>query len=306
MAISEHDATAAEVAEAERLLQGIPAANWLTRASMEQRVRELRERLQELPKPRTRAAVALLFHGSPVCHRDGISADFAAKTMKEFQASIKALIAGLGASGKNAAKASEIMIVGTALGSFGFVVEEPPPETTDALSTLVGDAFDSFRELVRVSQGGDDELAATVEKVGVKAAQKVSRFFQEVAKASAGFVLRKDGEREVVSTPDVASSIAQRLGKRHITEETTALTGKLIAVLPYGHRFELLLDADPEHPDRDAPYVMRGAVEGQPEELEDLNAKAPIQVTAEIRQLRVGKVRPRYTMTSWDLVESDA
>ena len=116
----------------------LPSTAWMTKLSLEARLSCLQEAIGELEVSTAvePAKVVVTFSGNPVEGSSGIWADFASKAMQSFTDAVSALAAGLNtavqAMGKIPNKDNNrLYITGTALGSFGFILEEKMPKQNE-------------------------------------------------------------------------------------------------------------------------------------------------------------------------------
>ena len=132
MNVQEYRQLQAERATLENLLKQLPASSVIERKGLEFRKKEVEETLASQPAPsRQPAQVRLTFRGRPILGTHGIFADFGAEAIKAFTDAV----AAIGASQRTPLKARgklpdredyQLLITDTALGSFGFELEEAP------------------------------------------------------------------------------------------------------------------------------------------------------------------------------------
>lgn len=123
---------ASEIRELENLLAAISEGNVIERMSLESRLESAKAALAGLPQqfaPKAR----LTFRGKPVFGSHGIAADFGGKAAGAFSDAFAAVAAGLSEGLRymgpipNRDK-NQLLITGTAIGSFGFEFELPAAE----------------------------------------------------------------------------------------------------------------------------------------------------------------------------------
>src|SRR5579863_1229218 len=128
---------ASEIQELEALLAQIPRENVISRMGLESRLKAAKEAIAgfnalELPRK-----ARLTFRGRPVVGSYGASAEFAAKASTFFTDAFSAVVAGISENLRYMGpipdkEKNQLLITGTAIGSFGFEFELPRPQTQDA------------------------------------------------------------------------------------------------------------------------------------------------------------------------------
>lgn len=160
-----------EISELDNLLATIPEGNVIERMSLESRLESAKTALAELPQkiaPKAR----LTFRGKPVFGSHGIAADFGGKAAGAFSDAFAAVTAGLSEGLRymgpipNRDK-NQLLITGTAIGSFGFEFELPAAESSLFPETeKTQEAMTKIAELFRLAaEGSDDEVAEVVEEI---------------------------------------------------------------------------------------------------------------------------------------------
>jgi hypothetical protein len=124
---------ASEISELESLLAHVPESRVIERLSLMSRLESVRESLAAMPM-QTAQKIRLTFRGKPVFESHGISADFASKAGGLFSSAFTAILAGLKGGGLQEMRPipdkdkNQLLLTGTALGSFGFEFELPIEE----------------------------------------------------------------------------------------------------------------------------------------------------------------------------------
>lgn len=286
----------AERTTVQRLLQDIPGDDVLERSSLEARLDDLNEKLSlTLPPSREPARARLVFGGKPVVGQYGIFAEFGAKATSLFTDAVSKVAAGL--SGPLAAMGpvpnrdqSQLLITGTALGSFGFVLEEHRPEQpliTD--ETTTAQALELTRNLLESTLGTDDELADAAANTDQRAVVAI-RWFLDVLAANEA-VCTLEFREHVFRFPDVGAvrRSLTRLSQENLREEETQLNGEFQGVLPKRRTFEFKLAATEE--------VIRGNVGPAIANPDVINEHLHQGTTIKVLATRVGNGRPRYVLS---------
>src|SRR4051794_28560429 len=120
----------AELKFLQQRLSELPAAARVMRLSTESRLRAIEARLEKEPvDEREPARVRLTFNGRPVIGSHGIFAEFGMKAVTSFTEAVAAVAASLAAPLAPMGpipnrEQHQLLITSTALGSFGFELEE--------------------------------------------------------------------------------------------------------------------------------------------------------------------------------------
>ncbi|HEY7374528.1 MAG TPA: hypothetical protein VIF57_20360 [Polyangia bacterium] len=282
----------------ERLIAETPATEVIDRASLDTRLRVVDEALSVgKPDEREPARVRLTFKGRPVIGSHGIFAEFGMKAVNSFSESVVAMAASL--SAPLAAMGPipnrdqhQLLITRTALGSFGFELEEHRNGQL-VLSEgggPVAQAVDRTQSLLRGTLGTDEELADSITEADRRALDKVRAFLETLADNEAVCTVQYGAS--VVSFSDVGqvrTSIG-RLSKENLREEEQELVGELQGVLPKGRAFEFKL--------ADSSQVIRGKISPSISDPDSLNRELHQPVRITVLVTRVGAGRPRYLLVA--------
>ena len=292
-----------EIAEIEAILAGIPASRTIDRSSFEVRLANAKERLSKADSDLLAKTAKLTFRGDPVVGSRGIAADFAAKAASAFTDAFLAINAGVSGAlnymGPIPHKhRTQLLITGTAVGSFGFVFELPSVARSEASRELALDdcrkselAMQKLEALFELSRAGtDDDLSDLVNELHPRSVKKVSEFLDCVAENNAWCSLDFDSKQFSFRSCDEVRSAALRLNSENIKEETQELEGEFIGTLPIGRSFEF------RTPDGDVIKGKLGLGIEQPSVINQnyLHVRAKVRLDV----LQVGAGRPRYTLLS--------
>jgi hypothetical protein len=295
MNIQEYTHLQAERKTLRRMLEEIPAENVLERSGLALRLEVIEQELAAAGTPRRGPARAILtFRGRPVIDQHGIFADFGGKATTLFTDAVAKVGAGL-AGRLSAAGAvsnrdeSQLLITSTALGSFGFELEEYRPGMLDfGEESPVGRALELTRGLLESTLGTDDDLADCAASVEPRAVAAVRDFLDLLASNEAVCTLEY-GER-LVRFRDVGEvrRAVQRLSQDNLREEETTLSGEFQGILPEGRRFEFRRVEGGE--------VVRGKIGSAIGDPGVLNRHLHQTVQITVLETRVGNGKPRYTL----------
>ena len=288
-------------------IDSIPAAAGLTRASLQSRLKTIEGGLQvSLNRAhRDPARARLTFGGRPVVRSHGVFADFGTKAAGRFVDAIAAVAASitapLAAMGPIPGRdQNQLLIIGTAIGSFGFELEEHQadaavfPEPTSA-----GIALERTQKLLAGSIDADDEvLADAAAELDPRALDKVRDFVSLLADNEAFCGLSVgDHVFQFSDSGQVRRSLA-RLGSDNLKKREVVLAGEFLGVLPTRRTFEFLSGGQ----------VLVGKIGPGVERPEIINAhlKEPVQLS--LMETQVGSGRPRYVIikqpADWDSPDS--
>lgn len=284
-----------EISELDNLLATIPEGNVIERMSLESRLESAKTALAELPQkiaPKAR----LTFRGKPVFGSHGIAADFGGKAAGAFSDAFAAVTAGLSEGLRymgpipNRDK-NQLLITGTAIGSFGFEFELPAAESSLFPETeKTQEAMTKIAELFRLAaEGSDDEVAEVVEEIHPRAVKKVHDFLDLLVQQQAWCGL--DFADRFFRYADYAQIKAscERLKSDNIQEREETYRGEFQGVLPTGRTFEFRL--------ADQNGLIKGKVDLAIDDPDVLNRKwLHKPVTVRLNVMQVGQGRPRFTL----------
>ena len=277
----------------QRMLNETPATARLTRMSDNARLRKVEAQLAALPSDeRAPARARLTFDGVPVIRSYGIFADFGMKAVSSFSeavASVAAsLFAPLAAMGPIPNRdQNQLLITNTALGSFGFELEEYRVEQS-LLESPVAQALERVRALLQSTLGNDDDLADVAFEIDPRALEKVRNFLRVLADNSAVCALQYDGRGvRFTDAGQVNRSIA-KLGAENLRESEEQLHGEFLGLLPQGRNFEFKLATDSQ--------VIRGKVSPHVHNIDEINEHRHQPTDIKVTRTQVGNGRPRYLL----------
>lgn len=287
-----------ELNQLSRLLVGISADAVLDRASIVGRIASVRAQLDALPLEIRRSNATLTFRGKPVQGSHGISAEFGSRAAKSFADAYSAVVASIKESlrymGPIPARAEhELLIVGTAVGSFGFKFELPPtePDLLNGDGTIELNAIEQIRDLLEVSaRGSDEEISDIVDAIHPRAVKKVSDFLDLLKTSDAVCGLDVAERHFRFSDAEQLRFSAERLADGNIREGDDMFEGSFIGVLPKSRNFEFY--------DKENGIVIRGKVAPEIDDAAILNDYVKKLVKVKLRSVQVGQGRPRYTLAS--------
>ena len=294
------DNVLSEITELEALLASIPEDNVIERMSLEARLKAAQSTLAALPTHEAPKAT-LTFRGKPVVGSHGISADFGTRAAGVFSDAFTAIAAALSEGLRPVGpipnrERHQLLITGTAIGSFGFEFELPdlPPSLLpgpDHAEQAMARIEDLFR---LAAEGSDDDMAEVIEEVHPRAVKKVHEFLDLLVQHQAWCGLEFGGRHFRFTGHDQIKASCARLKDDNIHERQETFHGEFQGVLPAGRSFEFRCAAE------DAGLI-RGKVDVAISDPDALNRNwlhKPVRVTLNV--IQVGQGRPRYTLMSLD------
>lgn len=296
MITTEHQQLLAEKSFLNRDLAEMPAAAMLTRRSLEARLRHVEAAIATIdlagPAP---ARARLTFNGLPVVGSHGIFADFGMKAMSSFTEAVAAMAASLSAPLAPMGPIpnrdqNQLLITNTALGSFGFELEEyRPQQPAVAVESPVAIALERTRSLLQSTQGNDEELADVASETDQRALEKVRAFLRVLSENDAVCALQYgDAVVRFQDVGQIRQSLA-RLEADNLHERQEMLSGFFEGSLPNARTFEFKLASDGQ--------VIRGKIAPAVQNVEEINKHLQLHVQISVTITQVGKGRPRYVLT---------
>ncbi len=293
----------AELESAKQLMNKISSTAMIERLSLSSRIETLEGLIRSFVEPiRKPAKVRLTFRGRPVCESRGIFADFGMNAVGSFSEAVATMAASLSGplayTGPIPNKATnQLLITNTAVGSFGFELEEyqPVAPILDEPS-LVETALEQTVTLLKGAHGSDDDLADAIADIDPRATASVRNFLQAVADAGATFTLVvNENPIRFADTGEIVTAL-ERISVDRIREEKTTLEGEFQGVLPKRRTFEFKI--------RNVEEVIAGKVSSHIQNPDEINKMLHQQLRINVLLTQVGNGRPRYTLIDLPSQES--
>ena len=298
MNIQEYHQLQAEHTALEILLEQLPTSSVIERMSLEARKKEVEDALASQPAPsREPVRAKLTFRGKPIVGSHGMFAEFGAAAVNTFAEAVAAIGAShvrpLGARGALPNREDyRLLITGTALGSFGFELEEAPkddmlfPETS-----LVESAIEQTKSIMEATIGTDDELTEAVFEADARALETLRAFLKTLADQEAVCTLEfKDKGFQFADVGQVRRSEG-RLSRDNIHEDQQQIEGLFQGVLPKRRTFEFRIESSQE--------VITGKVGPDISDASAINHILEQLTTIDVVATRVGSGRPRYVLSRY-------
>ena len=278
-----------------RMIAETPADEVIDLSSLRGRLEEVEAQLVLLPPDDFEPTrVRLTFAGRPVVGGHGLFAEFGMKAVTGFTETVTAMAAArnapLASVGPLPNRAqSQLLITGTAIGSFGFELEEHRREGNQpADGKVLSDAIERTQALFRGAVGTDDELADSAADIDRRALDKARQFLETLVDNEATCtVLCGESVFRFQDVAEVRRSVA-RLSHDNLLEDHQELQGQFQGVLPRARMFEFALSESSD--------IIRGKVGPSVLSPELLNGLLHRQATIRVVVTRVGNGRPRYVL----------
>jgi hypothetical protein len=275
-------------------LAALPPNARLTRLSAQARLAAVTDELARLPEEaQTRAKVLLTFRGKPVFGSQGIFSDFGMKAVNSFSDAVAAVAASLNAPLAAMGPipnrdSNQLLITGTAIGSFGFELQELPPVQPDLNEpTAVRLALEQTQNLLQGSIATDDELLAnTASELDQRAIDKVRAFVVTLLESDAICTLQNGTQTFSFTDLGQVRSSIERLSTENLQERTVALQGVFEGMLPKSRTFEFKRS--------DTGEIINGKIASSIQNPEVINRHLQQEVELRLTQTTVGRGRPRY------------
>ena len=301
---NEHLFLASEISELKDLIAATPEEDVIDRMSLEARLRVVQNRLAGLPQIRQAPTARLTFKGKPVVGGHGIAADFGTKAASAFAEAFAVVAAGLDEDLRQSGpipnrEKNQLLITGTAIGSFGFEFELPAPDAT--LFPELEPAEQAMRKIENLfrltAEGSDDDIAEALDDVHPRAVRKVHEFLDLLVQQEAWCGLEFGGRTFRYEGYEQIKRSSSRLRDDNFREHEESCRGEFQGVLPTGRTFEFKR--------QDQEGLIRGKIDAAFADPDVLNREwlhRPATVKLKVRH--VGQGRPRYTLMSLDDVQA--
>ena len=291
----EYDMLASEILQIEQLLKDIPVTRAIERIGLESRLSEARQKLKNIQRKNAHHRAIVTFRGQPVVGTHGIVAEFASKAAGAFSEAVATIAASLTENLKYMGpipnrERNQLLITGTAIGSFGFEFEVPKadedslfPSSSDAEMALI-----KMQELFSASlNGNDDLLTELVDEIHPRAVVKAVEFLNIMKSNRAWCTLSFKGHTFRFSDLGQVENTMRKLDTDNISEKEGSFQGELQGILPSRRTFEFKTDDE----------IITGKIGPDIKDPDVLNREylhKPISINLHITQ--VGQGRPRYTL----------
>jgi hypothetical protein len=292
-----HLSIRSEISEIEAILRSLSNDDVIKKISFESRLRAANRALESLKQLPLSKKAKLTFRGKPVVGSHGITAEFGSKAALTFADAFAAVAAGLSERLRymgpipDRAK-NQLLITGTAIGSFGFEFELPA-EREDLLSaeSQTEQALKKLQDLMQKSaEGSDDEMSEIVDEIHPRAVTKVREFLSYVSQQQAVCGLEYEGSFFRYSDTDQLKRSVDRLLEENIKETFESWSGAFTGILPNDRTFEFT--------EVNSGNVIKGKIAPEVDDPDVLLREFYKKLaTVKFAVVQVGKGRPRYRLS---------
>ncbi len=296
-----------EITQLEKFLEKMPKTSVINRIGLESRLKRAKAAIADAPrpeKPAEKLTARLTFRGNPVVGRRAIEANFAAKATELFTDAL-ALIASKSDNDNVAGsirnkKDNQLLITGTAVGSFGFQLEVPQSSTEDLFPKAepVAEALQQVQTLFEAaSKRNIEEIAELVDGISKRALKKLSGFLGYLATQKATCGLGYKGKQFRFKDLEQVHSVMECLKEDNIKDTEEQLTGEFVSLtIGNNAKFQFKI-GEGENP-------VTGKFEKGIEITEGFAREhlwKTVTVTFDVRT--VGQGTPRYTLSRLENIE---
>lgn len=293
---NQYNSLLAEINTVENFLEKMPSNRFLERMSFEARLEELQNTLESIDSLRISKKAIVTFRGKPVDHSHGISAEFSGKAINGLNEMIASVVASLN---KNLGfmgpipnrDQHQLMITGTAVGSFGFEFELPEPRydifaEKNGTETALSDIQALLKETIN---GTDDDISDIVSKIHPRAVKKISEFLIILQKSDALFAMEYDQNIFRIETNSQLDAIINRLDNNNIEERVETYKGMFQGFLPDSRTFEFI--------DYSSQDIIKGKIDNSIPSLEAIHENyLNKHVTVNFSVIQFGQAKPKYSL----------
>ena len=278
-----------------RMIAEVPADDVITRGSFQSRLEEVEHEIASTPfDDRTPARARLNFRGKPVIGNHGIFAEFGMKATNAFTDVVAKVAAALSGPLASAGRVPnrdqhQLLITSTAIGSFGFELEE---HRSDQLpfseESPTAEALKLTTSLLESTLGTDDELADAAAATDPRALAAVRAFLATLADSEAFCAIEFQGKSWRFPDAGAVRTSLARISQDNLREEESLLEGEFQGVLPKRRTFEFKLVGDES--------VIAGKVGPEITDPDAINRHLHEAISIKVMTTQVGSGRPRYTL----------
>ena len=288
-------------------LAELPEESVIERMSLEARKEKIEQMIASwTPPSREPVRARLTFRGKPIMDAHGIFADFGAEAIKAFTAAV----AAIGTSQKVPLEGHgrlpnrgdyQLLITDTALGSFGFELEEAPHAKSFSEAphadffrgvSPVESAIKQTMSILEATVGTDEMLTDAVANADPRALKLLRTFLKKMAAQDAVCTLEfKDAVFHFSDVGQVRQS-ESHLSRNHIYEEERKFSGHFRGVLPTQRTFEFLNENNGE--------VISGKIDFAIKDVAIINDVLNRPANIRVRSRRVGTARERHVLLAYE------
>jgi hypothetical protein len=279
----------------------MPVSEVLNRKSLQHRICQVESELQSLEGRGTRepARAIVRFRGDPVVGTHGIFAKFGAMAMGQFTETVKALAAKIVGAIVRATGPipgcgnNELLITGTAPGSFGFIIEENL-ENIECVAqddgSVLQKAMHKAVRILRSSTDSDQVFVDEIDDIDDRIIDDFHDFLKTLSDNKAYCSLEVDGEHFTFKNEEQVSRSMNRFIKSNIIENEEEFEGKFSGSLLHARSFEFELSQE---------HVIRGTIDNDNIDPDDIIANCHKRARITVKTRKVGEAKTTYKLVSY-------
>ena len=293
---NQYNSLRAEIDTVTNFLEKIPSNRFLERLSFEGRLKELEEKLDSVDTLRINKKAIITFRGKPVDRSHGITAEFSGKAINGLNDMVASFVASLNKNLKDRGpipdrSQNQLMITGTAVGSFGFEFELPEPDyDIFAEKNNTENALSNIQSLLRkTSDGTDDDISDLMSDIHPRAIKKISEFLIFLQRNEALFAMEYNKQIFRVETDSQLDTIINRLDDKNISITSETYQGRFKGFLPKSNKFEFF--------DNGSGEIITGKVDASMIEPDVINSYFLDRLaTVTFNVVQFGQAKPKYSI----------
>ena len=214
--------------------------------ALEERQRELKEKIDSLPLGSKEARTILFFSGEPVQGSIGIDASFAGRVLEPFQSMVMADYADrwhgvVGSRGRRTGEAeSRLLLTGLPRGSFGLELTRADNDELFEENQLA-DTLAHVTKLVEAAARSDEDFAAELDETAPRVIQNLREFLEVIARGKAGLRL-ESGDFRCTMDPIEANEAFNRVAGTITSDELVNIPGVFKGVLLESWKFDFVTE----------------------------------------------------------------
>jgi hypothetical protein len=279
----------------------MPDSEVLNKKSLQYRMSQVESELKGLENiwMREPARAIVRFKGDPVVGTHGIFAKFGAEAVSRFVDTVKALAAKIAGASVMATGPipscgnNELLITGTALGSFGFVVEEDLEHTeraADEEGSILQKAMRKAVRILRSSTETDQVFVDEIDDLDDRIIDDFHEFLKTLSDNKAYCSFEAEGENFSFKDERQVSRSMNKFTKTNILEEEEVFEGKFSGSFLHARSFEF---------EKNTKHVIRGKIDNMNIDPNDIINNCHKKASITVKTRKVGNARTTYKLISY-------
>ncbi|PYE40938.1 hypothetical protein [Psychrobacter fozii] len=293
---SDYNKLLAEKSTLESLIEKTPSYAIVDRISLESRLQSVQENIQRIDTRRLVKTTTFTFRGKPVDRSHGITAEFSGKALDCLNDMIASVVASLNNNLSSCGpipnkEQNQLLITGTATGSFGFELELPEPNQ-DLLAERNGteEAIDDIQKLLSYGiDGTDEQISDVIEDIHPRAVRKVYDFLDLMLRSEALFAIEYNQNLVRIDSKETLDKLISRFSDENINEYEEEYSGEFVGILPHSRNFEFIENSN--------QTLIRGKIDNSFSDPDVINREYLHKyVSVKFCVIQVGQAKPKYTL----------